>query len=127
MSRRGPGIQFAGNAEWGAYCQQEMARWAKTPEVSPLAVRVLFAAMGRHDRSGHAPFDRGELADVLGGVDVRTGEVVPARADSVSKAIKAAKHLGFVGDDSTVRCLILRRQEFQKASGPRVPCRIHIG
>jgi hypothetical protein len=91
----------------------------------PLAVRVLFAAMGRHDRGGHARFRRGELADVLGSVDTATGEVMPGRSDTVSKAIKAAKHLGYVTEDSTARCLVLSPHVFQKRWGSTEPCAYH--
>jgi hypothetical protein len=119
------GINFATGSEWGAYAQTEMGRWAKDGAVTPLAVRVLFAAMGKHDRNGHAPFDRGELADVLGSIDVTTGEVRPARRDSVSDAIKAAKRLGFITEDSSVRCLILSRHAFQKSFGSPKPCDVH--
>jgi hypothetical protein len=118
-------IAFATGSEWGAYAQQEMSRWAKDGAVTPLAVRVLFAAMGRHDRNGHARFRSGELADVLGSIDVTTGEVRPARRDSVSDAIKAAKRLGYITDESTVRCLVLSRHVFQKSWGSPAPCAVH--
>jgi hypothetical protein len=122
--RRG-GIAFATGSEWGAYAQAEMSRWAKDGAVTPLAVRVLFAAMGRHDRNGHARFRPGELADVLGSIDVMTGEVRTARRDSVSDAVKAAKRLGYIGEESTVRCLVLSRHCFQKSWGSADPCEVH--
>ncbi|MCZ2837091.1 hypothetical protein [Modestobacter sp. VKM Ac-2985] len=93
--------------------------------MTPLAVRVLFAAMGQHDRNGHARFRSGELADVLGSIDVTTDEVRPARRDSVSDAIKAAKRLGYITDESTVRCLVLSRHVFQKSWGSSDPCAVH--
>lgn len=118
-------ISFAGDSQWGAYSQTELSRWSKQAEITPLAVRILFAAMGRHDSSGHARFRPGELADVLGSVDTVTGELVAARADSVSKAIRAAKHLGYITEESTVRCLVLSRHTFQKAWGSTKPCAYH--
>ncbi|GAA4727454.1 hypothetical protein GCM10023328_02090 [Modestobacter marinus] len=120
-----PGIAFAGDAPWGAYCQREMGMWAKRPEVTPLAVRILFAAIGRHDSAGHAVFGPGELAEVPGRVDTATGEVLVARKDSVSDAIKAAKRLGFITEESTVRCLVLGRHAFQKGKGAPKLCPVH--
>lgn len=119
------GINFATGSEWGAYAQQEMSRWAKDGAVTPLAVRVLFAAMGRHDRNGHARFRSGELADVLGSIDVTTGEVRPARRDTVSAAITVAKRLGYIAEDSSARCLVLSRHIFQKSWGSPEPCPVH--
>jgi len=119
------GISFASGSEWAAYAQVEMSRWAKDAAVTPLAVRVLFAAMGRHDRNGHARFRSGELADVLGSIDVTTGEVRPARRGAVSDAIKAAKRLGYITDESFARCLVLSRHTFQKSWGSPQPCAAH--
>jgi hypothetical protein len=122
--RRG-GIAFATGSEWGAYAQGEMSRWAKDGAVTPLAVRVLFAAMGRHDRNGHARFRPGELADVLGSIDVTTGEIRPARRGAVSDAIKAAKRLGYITDESFARCLVLSRHIFQNSWGSPQVCAAH--
>ncbi len=90
-----------------------------------MAVRILFAAMGRHDQTGHAPFRVRELADVLSSVDKSTGQLVPARLDSLSKAVRSAKELGYIAEESTVRCLVLSTHVFQKASGRRATCGIH--
>ncbi len=125
MSRPTDSIQFADGSEWGAYSQVEMARLSRMVEVTPLAVRVLFAAMSRHDRSGHARFARGELADILGSIDVATGEVRAARADTVSGAIKAAKRLGYITERSSARCLVVPRTAFQKRHGRIEDCHVH--
>lgn len=118
-------INFGDRVEWDAYAQPAMEMWARSPEVSPLAVRVLFAALGRHDRTGHAPFRARELAEVLSSADRKTGELVAARPDSVSKAVRAAKELGYIADESTARCLILSPRVFQKASGRSATCGVH--
>ena len=118
-------IDFGNRVEWGAYAQPAMTVWAKSPDVSPMAVRVLFAAMGRHDQTGHAAFRVRELADVLSAVDKRTGQLVTARPDSVSKAVRSAKELGYIAEGSTARCLVLSPRVFQKASGRRATCGVH--
>jgi hypothetical protein len=118
-------IQFGDRVEWGAYAQPAMTMWARSPDVSPMAVRVLFAALGRHDQTGHAPFRVRELADVLSSVDKTTGQLVAARLDSVSKAVRSAKELGYITEGSTARCLVLSPRVFQKASGRRLTCGVH--
>lgn len=125
MTRTAPGINFSGGTSWGAYSQVEMTRWAQRSDISPRAVRVLLAAMGRHDRAGHARFARGELAMILGTVDEVTGEIVPASAQRVSDAVAVAKRLCFVTEDSTARCLVLSSVAFQKAQGTQAPCPVH--
>lgn len=118
-------IDFGHRVEWGAYAQPAMTMWARSPDVSPMAVRVLFAALGRHDQTGHAPFRVRELAEVLSAVDKRTGQLVPARPDSVSKAVRSAKELNYITEWSTARCLVLSPRVFQKASGRRMTCGVH--
>ncbi|MGY1686884.1 hypothetical protein ACI8AK_14965 [Geodermatophilus sp. SYSU D00867] len=118
-------IDFGDRVEWGAYAQPAMAMWARSPDLSPMAVRVLFAAMGRHDQTGHAPFRVRELADVLSVADKGTGQLVAARPDSVSKAVRSAKELGYIANESTARCLVLSPRLFQKASGRRTTCGVH--
>ena len=118
-------IDFGDRVEWGAYAQPAMEMWARSPDVSPMAVRVLFAALGRHDRTGHAPFRVRELAEVLSSVDRKTGALIAARPDSVSKAVRAAKELSYIADASTARCLILSPRVFQKASGGGATCWVH--
>lgn len=125
MTRPARAIEFSGGSEWGAYSQLEMGLFARNAAVTPLAVRVLFAALGRHDRDGHARFRVGELADILGRIDVTTGEIRRARKDTVSDAIAAAKHLGYIAEESGARCLVLHRRTFQKAHGRIEDCDIH--
>src|SRR5688572_12090470 len=83
-----PGIRLAG--PWGAHSQSVMTEWARHAS-APLATRLLFAALGRHNRNNHASFMRGELAELLGEIDFVTGEVVPVRSDSLTKALRKAK------------------------------------
>ena len=125
MTVRVERIGFGPGAAWGAYSQTEMARWAQRPDISPRAMRVLMAAMGRHDRGGHARFAKGELAEWLGSADATTGLWTDASGPAVSDAIKVAKRLGFTTEESTVRCLVVPHYAFQKAQGSSVPCPVH--
>jgi hypothetical protein len=118
-------IRFAGGATWGAYNQSAMLRRSSRPESGPLSVRLLFAALGRHDRAGHARFAPNELAELLSTVDARTGETAPRRADSLSQAIRLAKAVGYIESESTARCLVLSRADFQKAKGRFERCVVH--
>ena len=110
-------ITFANDGRWGAYSQREMARWATTASSGPLWIRVLFAALGRHNSTGHAPFGVGELAQILGRPDTRL--------DSVSGALREAKKRQFILPASNARCIVLPHHAFQKASRDRPPCRVH--
>ena len=124
-ARAAPGIAFSGGAAWGAFAQVEIGRWAQRSDITPRAMRVLFAAMGRIDSAGHARWAPGELALVLGSVEQMTGVIVPAARSAVSDAIAVAKRLGMVADDSTARCLVLPDTAFQKARGPVIRCPVH--
>jgi hypothetical protein len=125
VSQMSSRIGFGPGVPWAAFSQLEMGLWAQRSDIQPLATRVLFAAMSRVNRAGHAAFGKGELADMLGRLDDRTGEIVSARADTVSKAITAAKRVGFVMDDSTARCLVLPGWAFQRNSGGAASCTVH--
>ena len=124
MTQRFGGIGFGQGVPWGAYNQRELSRWARSPDLSPLALRVLFAALGRHDATGHARFGPGELAGILSSPDRTTGEMVPARRASVSRAVGAAKELDFLGSQSMARCLVLPSHVFQQG-GIGAPCSVH--
>jgi hypothetical protein len=118
-------IHFAGGSPWGAYSQAEMLTWARWKTEIDLSIRVLFAALGRHDREGHAHFAPKELAEVLGTVDFSTGEHRAAHPSSVSRAIGKAKSLDLIAGSSNAKCLVLPRHRFQKARGSATPCRYH--
>lgn len=121
-------IEFPGHAHWTAASQYEMNQWASRPDVSPLAVRVLFAAMSRCDPSGHAPFKAGELARILGDGTVNAkGDLMPAGKGTVRNAIRAAKRLGYVLPESMARCLVLNPDVFQRGSGALTKCVHDLG
>ncbi|MPV50278.1 hypothetical protein GCG21_09735 [Pseudactinotalea sp. HY160] len=96
---------------------------ARDPEL-PDWLRVEFAMRSRvGGEHGHAPFAPGELAEILYRVDPDTGEITPATAEAVRKAIARARMRGAVHHDSTARCLIAPPSAFR--SGPRVPACVH--
>jgi hypothetical protein len=125
-SSRQVGISFAGNSPWVACSQLEMGLWAQRDDIAPRAVRVLFAALAKVDRTGHSPFASGELAALLGSVDPRTGVLSRARPDAVSDAIAHAKRLGFIARESSARCLVVHGHAFQRASGASRTCAVHV-
>ncbi|SCF94614.1 hypothetical protein GA0115254_126650 [Streptomyces sp. Ncost-T10-10d] len=85
----------------------------------PLAYRVHFAALGWADRQGHAAFDPGRLARLLG----KDGK--PLSDQSMNNAIARAKKLDLVSPRSGAACLVLPPHLFQKGRGAPVPCRPH--
>lgn len=58
-------ISFGRDRSWGAVSQHEYRRMVQNPG-HPLAYRVHFAAIGWADRQGHAGFEPGRLATLLG-------------------------------------------------------------
>jgi hypothetical protein len=115
MSKRG--IDFGLGVPWAALAQPAIAEFAANPDIHPLAVRVLFAALSRMDSSGHAGFGTGELGRILSSVDRQTGELRKASWSAVSDAIRQAKAAGYVMSDSTARCLVLSPRRFTKSFG----------
>lgn len=111
MSR---GIHFD---EWGAVDQHQARRLARDPEVAPLYLRVVLAAMGWSNLIGHAEFAQGGLALVLQSTDPTTGEIsIPSRSQ-VNAAIKRAKDMDLIHESSTFRCLVT--QTWWEKSGGR--------
>ncbi|GAA4672379.1 hypothetical protein GCM10023226_06510 [Nocardioides nanhaiensis] len=108
------GIDFE---EWGAINQREALRIARSP-LQPMPYRVMFAAMSRANRVGHAEFAKGELADLL---KVTRGDspsmlTVPSR-QQVWGAIRRAKNLELVEETSRLRCLILSPSLWTRGTG----------
>lgn len=79
---------------------------ARDPEIKPLYLRVMFAAMGWSNLIGHAEFAAGGLAMVLQSANPKTGELsIPGRSQ-VDTAIRRAKELGLLGEGSSQSCLV---------------------
>lgn len=92
--------------EWGAVDQHSARRLARDPEVKPLYLRVVFAAVGWSNLIGHAEFAIGGLALVLQSANPVTGEIsIPSRSQ-VNTAIKRAKDMKLIHEESDYRCLV---------------------
>lgn len=97
------GISFD---EWGSVDQHYARLLARDPDVKPLAMRVMFAALGWSNLIGHAEFAAGGLAMVLQSSDPRTGELsIPSRGQ-VNTAIRRAEEMGLVAAGSCRQCLL---------------------
>lgn len=125
MAAKAGVIRFARGVSWTAVSDDHLMMLASPPSRSRLADRVLFAALARLDPTQHARFGKGELTRILGTVDVATGEIVPARSDSVSHAIRTLKMERSISDDSSARCIVLAHTFAQTGVGARSRCAIH--
>jgi len=107
------GISFE---EWGGVDQQQARHMARDPDVKPLYLRVMFAAIGWSNLIGHAEFAASGLALVLQSSDPRTGEIsIPCRRQ-VNAAIDRARDMGLVSEGSSRFCL-LAPSWWEKAGG----------
>ncbi len=86
--------------------QHSARRMARDPEVKPLHFRVMFAAVGWSNLIGHAEFAPGGLGMVLQSANPRTGEMSMPDRNQVNAAIRRAKVMGLIAEDSTFRCLV---------------------
>lgn len=107
------GIPFE---NWGAIDQNEAQRMARDPDVSPLTLRLFFAALGRANRTGHAEFASEELAEILGS---QTVDDVwrPVSRQQVTAVIARAKQVGLLHPESKARCLVLDSNLWRKGVG----------
>ncbi|RFZ65618.1 hypothetical protein DE4576_03387 [Mycobacterium marinum] len=83
-----------------AVWKERAATRAANPTL-PLWIRVASLALGCHRANGHAAFQSGEIAEILGMPGL------PLSASAVSNAIKAAKNAGWIDARSTSRCLVV--------------------
>ncbi|MGW8796651.1 hypothetical protein ACWGN9_05975 [Streptomyces sp. NPDC055775] len=82
--------------------------------------RIHFAALGWANQLGHSDFKGERLAHIL----VDENGAIPS-APNVSKALREAKALGLIGQDSKAACLVLPSHMFQKASVGGRTCSVH--
>ena len=88
-------------------------------------LRVAALAYGKHAANGHAVFGPGDLALVLGRIDLATGEIAPN--DNVSLAIRTAMRHGWLAKGSKARCLIVPAFAVEGGLGSAfAPCPIHV-
>lgn len=101
----------------------------RSSEQLPLYLRVFFLALGSHRANRHANFigPKNSLAYLLGrhGED---GKVIPERASRISEAIRKAKDLGFLAEESNNRCLVIPHHAVRQGLGKEYePCAVHDG
>ncbi|GAA0530807.1 hypothetical protein GCM10010172_09380 [Paractinoplanes ferrugineus] len=118
-------ITFPGDGPWVAVSQHKMQKWATDEGTGPLAIRVMFAAIGHQNSTGHAELAKGELCRILGRADKETGRLEPAGSDTVSRAIRNAKASGFIAPESGARCLVVPRWVAIKRARDAWTCRVH--
>lgn len=92
-------------AAWGRHYQHVWMERASDARL-PMYLRVAAAAYGRHRKNGHAPFDRNELALIVG-LDRRTGVAKQVDRNNLQREIRKAITLGFLAPTSRIRCLIV--------------------
>lgn len=95
---RGVGRQMP----FGMHYQHVWLERARDPRL-PGWIRVSCVAYGCHLGNGHAPLGRGELARLLGRLDLETGEIVSCQ--NVNRSIKTAIEYGWLANGSGQRCL----------------------
>lgn len=76
---------------WIAVDQTNARRMARDPEIKPLWLRVMFAAIGWSNLIGHANFAPGGLAVVLQSNDPKEGGLSVPSASQVANAIASAR------------------------------------
>ncbi|MET7837740.1 hypothetical protein ABZT45_03815 [Streptomyces sp. NPDC005356] len=82
--------------------------------------RIHFAALGWANQVGHSDFKGERLAEIL----VDKNGVIPD-APNVSRAIRKAKEIGLIGQESKAACLVLPSYMFQKAHVGSRTCSVH--
>lgn len=111
--------------EWVAVDQVAARRMARDPEVKPLWLRVMFAAMGWSNAIGHTNFAHGGLAFVLQDNDPEKGDLNIPRASTVAHAIAGAKQRGLIGEASDAVCLVAPDWWTKRGGRGGTSCRHH--
>ncbi len=109
---------------WAKHYQHVWQERAGNPNF-PDWLRVAALAYGRHTANGHAVFAPGEVALVLGNVNLATGELRPSA--NASRAIKKAVEYGWLSGGSKTRCLIVPAHAVGGGLGSdRKGCPFHV-
>ena len=101
---------------FGAVDQDAAQALAKSFDVTPLHLRIMFASMGWSNLIGHAEFADKALARILRTVDRQTGEESIPTERGVRQAIRRAEQMGLISHGSDHRCL-RAPSWFDKAGG----------
>lgn len=82
---------------------------------SPLWLRVAYLAYARHEANGHANFEPGEIASILGCKD----------PSNLSHAISNAVKLDYLDMESCAACLVVPPYLVFGLGNPQSPCECH--
>ncbi|MDN4163357.1 hypothetical protein [Nocardioides abyssi] len=102
--------------DWGAINQKEGKRLASKTELA-LSIRIFFAALARANRIGHAEFRKDELTGFLVTRRRDDAAVATPSRQQVWQAIRRAKELELLDDESRLRCLVLPIHLWDKGVG----------
>lgn len=93
----------------------------------PYWMRVYAVAMARSEPNLHAPFESGELAELLG-KSLPDGSKKAVDRRDLNKYVKKAIALDLLDEISSVRCLVLPASRTAcRRSGYKKPCAHHTG
>ncbi|MCU1675618.1 MAG: hypothetical protein JWM93_376 [Frankiales bacterium] len=109
---------------WARHFQHVWHERAGDPRL-PLWLRVSALAYGRHTANGHATFRAGDVRLVLGKVDT-DGVIAQPSSKEVHRAIGTAMQYGYLGSESSVRCLVVPPHAIAGGLGDELsPCSEH--
>lgn len=92
----------------------------------PMWARVVAYAYGRHEANGHAVFQRGDLAWLLGKPPQDGEPSKKAHPTTVRDAIATAVKYGWLAEDSCAECLIVPSHGIEGPPGnAEKPCPVH--
>lgn len=93
--------------DWVKHEIDHLERMADNADL-PLWLRLHYLAMSRMRSDGHAHFERGEVARLMGKVN-KEGELIPADRRAIQRGMKMAKERGVLSDESGTTCLVVPR------------------
>lgn len=91
---------------WCAVDQHVARGMARDSDITPMRIRVMFAALGWANLIGHAEFDPAGLCHLLMKADPKTGALSIPSSNQVSNVIKEARDMGLIGENSSIKCLV---------------------
>lgn len=102
---------------WARHYQMAWENRAANHEL-PMWARVVCFAYGQHRANGHAKFESGSLAALLGKPPSRDGvPFKPAPRSSVHDAIATAVRYGWLDEGSYIECLVVPGHEITGGVG----------
>lgn len=114
MTRGTPGIRFPDGDDWGAVSRVEARRLALGGYGIEIETRLMFLAMSKSSRIGHATFRPGEIRQLLVRPD-GDGVLKPLGDRAFGDALNRAIDKGLIESQKSRRCLILPAQLWQQS------------